>query len=490
MLANSQPKAYCLTKKVCPTCLQADAVQLPGTASMQRFCHQCGKFEDIDLFDGERRCAGRAPGSSCCMHVWLSCSQCQAVGSSTSCLPARCAVLTCRTCRDRLAKRRKQAACCLSRDSTPMEHQEADTDSAPMAGGAAWSCYGYGADTVACSALDGSASDTSGMLADLDLQRHLEQSLAACAVPSTDEPGCQLPQLQLPQGFMGMPAACSAALSPSDAADDSELDFVAAAMQEELQQCLQEQQQQAAAAAFSSCDQQPLCSGFQAPRFTSYAVQPGSLAVDARPWCDTSNNSSTLPVVDVCSGLVSQPVAAHAAGAYCAHSSSNTDATALARQARLQELLAKRRELEEAAAELQALQGALATARLVGPSAQLQRLTSMPAQFPAGPEHMCSSTPTLSAHMPGQSGGLFRVPTASSGVLAATVQEVHMRHELVPDCGAAVVQKLDHLQSQLEQVAAQFSHLRQVAAGNVVQATPSSNASTSTLCPVSGVSMF
>lgn len=80
--------------------------------------------------------------------------------------------------------------------------------------------------------------------------------------------------------------------------------------------------------------------------------------------------------------------------------------------------------------------------------------------------------------------------TASSGVLAATVQEVHMQHVLVPDGGAAVVQRLDDLQSQLELVAAQFSHLRQVATGNVVQATPSSNASTSTLCPVPGVSMF
>lgn len=71
MLANSeQPKSYCLTKKVCLTCRQADAVRLPGTASLQRFCHQCGKFEDIDLFDGERRCAGRAPESSCCMQAW------------------------------------------------------------------------------------------------------------------------------------------------------------------------------------------------------------------------------------------------------------------------------------------------------------------------------------------------------------------------------------------------------------------------------------
>lgn len=452
MMASTQAKAYCLTKKVCPTCLQADAVQLPGSTALQRFCHQCGKFEDIALFDGERR-----------------------------------------TCRDRLAKRRKQAACCASHDSSSM--QEPDNSSAPAARSPAWSCHGYGADTVACSVLDGSASDTSGMLVDLDLQRHLERSLAACAVPSTDQPACQLPQLQLPQGIMGMPAACSATLSPSDAADDSELDFIAAAMQEELQQCLQEQQQKAAAAAaISSCGQQPLYSGFQAPGFSSYAVQPGPQAVDVQPWSGNSSNSSTLPVVDVCSGLVGEPVAAHAASAYCGHSISAVEAAAAARQARLQELLAKRRELEHAAAELEALHGALAmtagAARAVLPSAQLQRLTSMPAQVLAGPAHLGSSTPALSAHLPSQSEGLYRVETASSAVLGATVQDVRMLNVLVPDHGGAVAHRLNHLQSQLEQVQAQFSQLQQVAAGRFVPPTPSSNASTSTLCPVLGAGMF
>lgn len=31
-------------------------MKLPGKVCLLRFCHQCGKFEDVSLFDGKRRC--------------------------------------------------------------------------------------------------------------------------------------------------------------------------------------------------------------------------------------------------------------------------------------------------------------------------------------------------------------------------------------------------------------------------------------------------
>lgn len=82
-----QVKAYCLKKKVCSLhlqvsltgphispqrfgpacltpsaagccCLQADVVHLPGRDEPYRFCHQCGKFERLDNFDGTKRWGG------------------------------------------------------------------------------------------------------------------------------------------------------------------------------------------------------------------------------------------------------------------------------------------------------------------------------------------------------------------------------------------------------------------------------------------------
>lgn len=54
-------KSYCIKKRACMTHMAADAVFLGHDASTQyRFCQQCGKFEELAMFDGNRRCAGHS----------------------------------------------------------------------------------------------------------------------------------------------------------------------------------------------------------------------------------------------------------------------------------------------------------------------------------------------------------------------------------------------------------------------------------------------
>jgi hypothetical protein len=48
-------KEYFKLKKACPQHVSADEVYIPGKECPHRFCHQCGKFEPLTCFDGNRR---------------------------------------------------------------------------------------------------------------------------------------------------------------------------------------------------------------------------------------------------------------------------------------------------------------------------------------------------------------------------------------------------------------------------------------------------
>lgn len=388
-------------------------------------------------------------------------------------------------------KRRKPPAPSKSPDSTcdTSEHSAAPAGLAQQpysagkaaASSPAWSCA-YGAETAACS----NGSDTAGMQVDLHLEQILQEELAACAALSTEAPACQLPQLQVPQGFMGMPAACSTVLSPSPAGEGFD-DILAAAMQQELQQCLEQQQLQ----------QQSMRSTYPVPaawqQHGGTAMQAVPAAVVSEPWSDSSNNSSTLPIVDVYSGLVNQSQAQYAAAAHCPAAVAAADEAALIRTMRLQELMTKQRQLEHAVVAAALAAGSTIVMHAGAPSARMQ--TSMPAQFPAGPAQMplSSSASVLPAGRMGQSGGLYRMPTVASvsSAISADVQRgnAHMKPAAAPDCKAAVAQRLNQLQDQFAQVAAQLGQLREMMADRLVLPEPASTISTGT-CYVPGMSMM
>lgn len=49
-------KTYCIKKRTCTAHIQAEAVLLSDDASsLYRFCQQCGKFEALNKFDGNKR---------------------------------------------------------------------------------------------------------------------------------------------------------------------------------------------------------------------------------------------------------------------------------------------------------------------------------------------------------------------------------------------------------------------------------------------------
>lgn len=365
-----------------------------------------------------------------------------------------------------------------------------------------WSC-GYGAETAAaaaCSAYD----DSSAMHMDMQLHQMFQRELTACTALSADAPACRLPQLQVQQGFMGMqPASCSAVLSPSpDAAGQEFGDFLAAAMQQELQQCLQEQQQAAQGATCSSA--QPMGSSAPAQQqtldFMSGALQsdsalPQQAAADVQPWSDNSNNSGTLPIIDVYSGLMSQPAALHAPSAAAVAAA---DAEALQRQVRLQQLLARQQQLEHAAAA--AARAAESTAAMTGllgltaPARMPCMATS--AQLPAGAGYQTLSSRASmlpAAGQMSQSSVLYRMPTASSINSAATlsfdaplmhVGDSPRQQELV------VAQRLDELQGQFEKVAAQLGQLKDIFTERLMMRDHSTNASSGTMCLAPGMGMF
>jgi hypothetical protein len=48
-------KAYCMRYRVCQQHLSAPMVLINNTQS--RFCQQCGRFQELEEFDGPKRCA-------------------------------------------------------------------------------------------------------------------------------------------------------------------------------------------------------------------------------------------------------------------------------------------------------------------------------------------------------------------------------------------------------------------------------------------------
>jgi hypothetical protein len=341
---------------------------------------------------------------------------------------------------------------------------------------------------------------------DMQLHQMLEHELAACAALSADAPACRLQQLQVQQGFMGMqPASCSAVLSPApDAAGEEFENVLAAAMQQELQQCLQEQHQAAQGAARSAV-QQPIGASARAqqmPDCMSSALHTDSTpaqrafpaAADAQPWSDHSSNSSTLPVIDVYTGLgvMGQPAAHHAPSAAAVAAA---DAEALQRQVCLQHLLARQQRLQHAAAAaVRAAESTAAMAGLLGLTAPA-RMPSVAtsAQLPAGSGYrtLSSRASMLPAAGPiGQSTGLCRMPTACSISSAAPSTAAPLMHT---SCSpgqqeAAVVQRLDELQGQYEQVAAQLVQLKDMFAERLMMQEHSTSASSGTKCL--GMGMF
>ena len=50
-------KIYCIKKRTCAAHIQAESVMLSEDDSTPyRFCQQCGKFEQLNKFDGTKRC--------------------------------------------------------------------------------------------------------------------------------------------------------------------------------------------------------------------------------------------------------------------------------------------------------------------------------------------------------------------------------------------------------------------------------------------------
>lgn len=55
-------KAYCMRYRVCQQHLSAPMVLINNTQS--RFCQQCGRFQELEEFDGPKRCAQDGLSSS------------------------------------------------------------------------------------------------------------------------------------------------------------------------------------------------------------------------------------------------------------------------------------------------------------------------------------------------------------------------------------------------------------------------------------------
>ncbi|WIA24028.1 hypothetical protein OEZ85_013646 [Tetradesmus obliquus] len=53
---KSLRKTYCTRLGVCPSCMKASSVRLPGDDSQpMRFCFQCGKVQPLTMFEGNKR---------------------------------------------------------------------------------------------------------------------------------------------------------------------------------------------------------------------------------------------------------------------------------------------------------------------------------------------------------------------------------------------------------------------------------------------------
>ncbi|WIA24034.1 hypothetical protein OEZ85_013652 [Tetradesmus obliquus] len=53
---KSLRKTYCTRLGVCPSCMKAPSVRLPGDNTQpMRFCFQCGKLQPLTMFEGNKR---------------------------------------------------------------------------------------------------------------------------------------------------------------------------------------------------------------------------------------------------------------------------------------------------------------------------------------------------------------------------------------------------------------------------------------------------
>jgi len=378
---------------------------------------------------------------------------------------------------------------------------------------------------------------------DLELKELLEAELATRAAAAAVSAAAAASVQQ--QSFMGMLTGDSNEATPQCSNENFE-EFLATMMQQELEDCMQQQQHQARLQQHvsSSCGARPTVVKQETSACTAHAgpavLSPGYIsnalqhpaaasswtlnsnghaaaetaacteaaaaaAACMSPTSDDSDNSSTLPMLDVYAGLVA-PAMPQCASAAAADADANNINQQLLRQ--MQDLLQENRMLREATAAAAATTPAGA---VLGSSLPSAAVGAMPAQLPAASVHTAVAKAPSRHHLGlhlglNQSAGAFRttsgmatLPARPANHHAAVVlhnnqlieQQQQQQRAAAAAAAAALAQqqeaafaeRLACLQSQFHMVSSELAQLRNMMGGSRAARSQSFTTGPMAFCP-------